>query len=87
MGVPAIYLCLTEDYAHSACAFVEAGIAVSLGIHSDVTPDALAQFVLLLLENDELCIQMSAQASTLVDGRGAYRIADCIVLEVKQRYV
>ena len=87
MGVPAIYLCLTEDHAESASAFVEAEIAMSLGVHLDVTPEVLAQSVLFLLENDELRLQMSAQASTLVDGRGAYRIADCIVLEVKQRYV
>jgi len=87
MGVPATYLCLTEDHAESASAFVEADIAMSLGVHLDVTPEVLAQSVLFLLENDELRLQMSAQASTLVDGRGAYRIADCIVLEVKQRYV
>lgn len=82
VGVPAIYLCLTEDHAESASAFVEAGIAMSLGMHSDVTPDTLARSVLSLLDNDESRIKMAAQASALVDGRGATRIADRIVMEV-----
>lgn len=86
MGLPAIYLCLTKDHAESASAFVEAGIAVSLGVRSNVTLDTLVQSVLSLLENDELRIQMSGQASALVDGRGATRIADRIVAEVRQEH-
>jgi len=84
MGVPAVYVCLTEDHAESASAFVEAGIAVSLGVCSNVTLDTLAQPVLSLLETDELRTQMTAQASALVDGKGAARIADRIVVGGRQ---
>jgi len=83
MGVPAIHLCLTEGHAESASAFVEAGIAVSLGVHSDVTPDALAQSVLALLDDDELRAKMAAQARALLDGRGAERIARVLAARVK----
>ena len=86
MGVPAIHLCLTEDHAESSSGFVEAGIAVSLGLHSDVTVDTLAQSVLSLLENDESRAQMAVQASALVDGQGASRIADRVSAEVMQAH-
>ena len=36
MGVPAIYMCLTEDHAKSASVFVEKGMAVSLGVFTHV---------------------------------------------------
>ncbi len=78
MGVPTVYLCLTEDHADAASAFPEAEIGVSLGIHSEVMPQILAQSVVSLLENAEIRRQMSARAVALVDGRGAYRIADQI---------
>jgi len=79
MGVPAILLCLTPDHVESASAFVEAGIAESLGIYHQVTPDALANEVAALLRDERRRAQMSERARRLVDGKGAARVAQAIV--------
>lgn len=84
MGVPAIYICLTEDHAESARAFVDAGIAFNMGKSSEITPETLAQAVFPVLINSELRRRMSARASALVDGRGVNRIAECIVGEIEK---
>ena len=75
MGVPAIYLCLTQDHAKSASAFVEAGMAVCLGEFVDVTEAALVEAVSGLLDDKSKRIQMAKQASQQVDGKGAMQIA------------
>jgi len=86
MGIPAIYICLTDDHAESARAFVDAGIAFNLGKFCEITPEILAWAVFPVLINSELRRRMSARASALVDGRGVNRVAECIVREMKKRY-
>ncbi|MHB1041763.1 MAG: cytidylyltransferase domain-containing protein [Eubacteriales bacterium] len=82
MGVPAVYMCLTEDHAVSASSFVNAGIGVSLGVYREVKSEFLAHSVLSMLVNDKLLAQMSELASNLVDGRGTGRIVNRIVEEI-----
>jgi len=74
-GVPAVLLSLTDDHAESASAFHEAGIAVSLGVHARVTDEAIAGAVAALLADDTRRTAMSRRARSLIDGRGAARIA------------
>jgi spore coat polysaccharide biosynthesis protein SpsF len=80
MGVPAIYLCLTQDHAESASAFVEAGIAQSLGVWDQVTVPALAQQLQQTIAY--LSGWKDVMDQNLVDGLGANRIAtqilDCL---------
>lgn len=78
-GVPAVYLCLTPDHAESASAFVDEGIAVSLGVADEVGPGRIAAAVEVILRDDLGRKRMSNRARALVDGRGASRIADEIV--------
>jgi len=80
MGVPAIYLCLTEDHAESATAFVAAGIAESLGVHQRVSPAALAAAVGRLLKDQARRERMATAGRRLVDGRGSARIAHVLCL-------
>jgi spore coat polysaccharide biosynthesis protein SpsF len=74
-GVPAVLLSLTDDHAESASAFADVGIAVSLGVHSHVGDAAIAGAVASLLADGPGRAAMSRRARSLVDGRGAARIA------------
>jgi len=77
-GVPAIHLCLTADHARSSSAFTAARIAESLGIFADVRPSQLADAVAGLLSDPARVSGMAVRARTLVDGRGAARIAPLV---------
>src|SRR5207253_1521392 len=48
-GVPALYLCLTDDHARSASAFERAGMGICLGLHDCVEDDEIADAVCDLL--------------------------------------
>lgn len=77
-GVPAIYLCLTQDHAESAMALVREGVAVSLGTYERVSVEALAEAASRLLNDSAAKEGMRRRTSGLVDGRGAERIARAI---------
>ncbi len=82
-GVPAIFMSISEDHEESLKSFVDAGIALSIGIFNKVTPGILAQSVKDVLTNPLLRSKMSLQAKRLVDGSGAARIAQRIIEVVK----
>jgi spore coat polysaccharide biosynthesis predicted glycosyltransferase SpsG len=77
MGIPAIYLCLDADHAVSALPFVSAGIAVNLGVYTNVSPEAIASQVKKLL-SDPVTYTRHVEASRLIDGLGALRIASIV---------
>ena len=79
MGVPAVCVCLTEDHAESASGLVAAGMAISVGVDDQDTETRLAAAVEGLLVDKNARGQMSARARELVDGRGAWRIAEVLV--------
>jgi spore coat polysaccharide biosynthesis protein SpsF len=83
MSVPSIFLCLTEDHAESASAFVEAGMAVCLGVFSKITDQVLAQAVRLLLSNTSERLRMAGRAIGRVDGWGTTRIARMMAATVR----
>ena len=74
-GVPAIYLCLTEDHASSASAFEGAGMGVSLGVADDVSDRAIAQMVVRTSSDAPRLREMRAAGLMTIDGNGAARIA------------
>lgn len=78
-GVPAVHLCLTADHARSSSAFVDARIAHSLGVFADVRPEQIAEAVGGVLGDASRRTTMAERARTLVDGRGAQRVAALIV--------
>jgi len=86
MGVPAIYLCLTEDHAESASAFVEAGVAESLGIYIHVTNDELSIAIRRTLTDAPNRLKMSKRACQLVDGRGTERIASMVMDRLRGKH-
>lgn len=74
-GVPAIYLGISPDHARSASAFEVAGMGVSLGEISQVSDQAIADAVWILLHDPARRRQMRAAGLMNVDGLGAQRIA------------
>ena len=79
MRVPAIYLCLTTDHAESALAFVDAGIAISLGVYDHLSTNAVAVEINNILQNKSLQTEMISNAREKIDGRGVSRISDIIM--------
>jgi len=79
MGVPAVHLCLTQDHARSASAFVEQELATCCGVHDQVSDQELAAAVSSLLADGEKLSAMAHKALALIDGRGTQRIANTIM--------
>ena len=74
-GVPALYLCLTEDHALSASAFEYAGLGVSLGLAEQAADERIARSVLALLGDAQRRREMHQAGRMTIDGNGAARIA------------
>jgi len=74
-GVPALYLCLTEDHALSASAFEHAGMGISLGLAERAEPGDIAKAVWSLLSDSSRRREMRAAGLMTIDGQGAARIA------------
>jgi UDP-2,4-diacetamido-2,4,6-trideoxy-beta-L-altropyranose hydrolase len=72
MGVPALYICLTDDHADSCQAFVDTGVAVNLG--RDHSIEKMANQVSLLLWDGKYRDDMKANGRILIDGYGTQRI-------------
>lgn len=85
IGVPAAYLCLNEDHAQSASAFVRSGMGVSLGLSSRFNEAKLVETVLQLMEDPDLRRSMGAAGRLNLDGRGASRIAGRIAGLIAER--
>lgn len=66
MKIPAVYLCLTADHAESAAALVEAGIAMSLGVHDQVKVKDLSMVISVLVDDDDRRKRM-VQCAEIVD--------------------
>ena len=74
-GVPALYLCLTQDHAASASAFEGAGMGLSLGVAAEVADETIARQVTRMLGNAGKLREMRAAGLMTIDGQGAARIA------------
>jgi len=79
MGVPAIYLCLTENHAESASAFVQEGMAISLGVFTHVSTEMIASGIRDILNNKLLLSKLSDNARKYIDGQGVARISRLMV--------
>lgn len=75
LGVPAIYLSLTDDHFESSQVFVDAGMGISLGHHEQVDEDLLFGAVNEILLDSNRRLAMSQAALDHCDALGATRIA------------
>jgi spore coat polysaccharide biosynthesis protein SpsF len=74
-GVPALYLCLTQDHAASASAFEKAGIGQSLGVADKASDADIARAVAKTLNDAARRREMRAAGLMTIDGNGHARIA------------
>jgi spore coat polysaccharide biosynthesis predicted glycosyltransferase SpsG len=79
MGVPSVYVCLTDDHAQSASALAAAGMGISVGVNDQDVETRLAMAAERLLVDKNVRTQMSSRARELVDGRGAGRVAELLL--------
>jgi spore coat polysaccharide biosynthesis protein SpsF len=84
-GVPAVYLCLTQDHAQSASAFERAGMGVSLGAAERTAPEDVARTVWALLSDRARLREMRAMGLAKIDGEGANRVAADLARALSER--
>jgi spore coat polysaccharide biosynthesis protein SpsF len=75
LGVPALYLAISDDHALSASSFEKAGMGSVLGLGRVVRPDDIARGIWKLLLDPDRRRDMRAAGLTTVDGRAGERIA------------
>ena len=86
VGVPGIYLCLTEDHAESATAFTENGMGISLGVHTRVTAGEIATTARRLICDQTTRKQLSQACRRLACGSGAANIAERIIMTLEKTH-
>jgi spore coat polysaccharide biosynthesis protein SpsF len=86
-GVPALYLCLTEDHALSASAFERAGMGISLGVAERAQDQDIARAVWALLADPARRREMRAAGMTTIDADGATRVAADLAAALNARRV
>jgi spore coat polysaccharide biosynthesis protein SpsF len=84
-GIPALYLCLTEDHALSASAFEQAGMGLSLGVAERAEDEDVTRAVWALLTDTARRREMRTAGLMTIDGEGACRIAGDIAAEMRAR--
>ena len=84
MGVPAIYICLTADHEESASAFVDAGMALTLGQYANVGREEISIRIKELFKKSTF-YAMSHNTSTHMDGLGTIRISNLLEGRLEER--
>jgi spore coat polysaccharide biosynthesis predicted glycosyltransferase SpsG len=74
MGIPNIILVLADNQRGIAGGLEEAGTALNLGGHQEVTREEITARIIEMLQNDERRLRMARKAQRLVDGMGSERV-------------
>jgi spore coat polysaccharide biosynthesis predicted glycosyltransferase SpsG len=75
LGVPALYLALTDDQLHSASAFERAGMGMTLGLGRAMRAEDIARAAWRLIMDPERRRDMRAASLNTIDGKAGERIA------------
>lgn len=86
LGVPTIYLSLTEDHAQSASALDNAGAAISLGLYTKTAMTTIQGAVRQLLNDTPRRQHMREIARGLIDGRGTERIIKELTISLEAKH-
>lgn len=79
MRLPSIVIPVAPNQLPVAEAVARAGAAVNLGWHADVSPQRIAAAIDTLASSPDLRSSMAACGRSLVDGRGAERVAGLLL--------
>jgi len=83
MGLPAIYVCLSDDHAQSASVYEDAKLGINMGKFSAEHTDKLHRACEHLLNDPARLKAMSETALQTVDGRGAAQISEIIAERIQ----
>jgi spore coat polysaccharide biosynthesis protein SpsF len=75
LGVPALYLALSQDHAQSASSFEKAGMGAVLGLSRIVRVDDITRATWQLLQDEDRRRDMRAAGLNMIDGKAGERIA------------
>lgn len=78
MGVPGIFIALTEDHARSASVFEKESMGINLGVDDKVDVHDITTAVEKLIQNSELLTRLRHLCLARLDCQGAHRIAKLI---------
>lgn len=84
VGLPTVFLSLTDDHYEASLAFEKEGMGISLGRHDQVNAEALALAISEILMDRPRRVRMSKTALSKTDGLGAKRIAEKIINHLHQ---
>ena len=79
LGVPALYLALSDDHALSASSFEKAGMGTVMGLGRILRAEDIARSCWQLLHDEDRRRDMRAAGLTTIDGRAGNRIAADLV--------
>jgi spore coat polysaccharide biosynthesis protein SpsF len=79
LGVPALYLALSQDHALAASSFEKAGMGAVLGLSRIVRVDDIARATWQLLQDESRRHDMRAAGLNAIDGKASERIAADLV--------
>jgi UDP-2,4-diacetamido-2,4,6-trideoxy-beta-L-altropyranose hydrolase len=80
VGTPQISIVLADNQRPAGSALAEAGLAVGLGWHADVTEAAIGASVAALIDDAPRRAMLAARGRELIDGRGAQRVLEAMGL-------
>ena len=75
LGVPALYLALTDDQLHSASAFERAGMGIRMGLGRILRAEDIARAAWRLIVDADRRRDMRAASLNTIDGKAGERIA------------
>ena len=75
LGVPALYLALTDDQLHSASAFERAGMGIRMGLGRILRAEDIARAAWRLIVDTDRRRDMRAASLNTIDGKAGERIA------------
>jgi spore coat polysaccharide biosynthesis protein SpsF len=84
LGVPALYIALTDDHALSASSFADAGMGIVLGLGRVLRIEEIARSVWQLIVDGERRRDMRAASLNTVDGKAGERIAADLVAALEE---
>jgi len=87
MGIPAIFLCLTDDHMESAVSIEESGLGINAGRYDQVDPETLYEKILEMLNDRKRMANIRIKGPETIDGKGADRISNLIIMEAKSNEI
>lgn len=84
-GLPSVALSITPDHVKAAELFARGGSMIGAGLFSSVSRQGLAKMVHDLLSDPRRRAEMAGAGQTMVDGKGARRVADVLAAAISQK--